>query len=262
MKQIKLLILGCGPAGLFAAQAAVHENASVALVSRKRPSQLFGAQYLHEPIPGLTNEPPVTVEYRLDGSPDEYRKKVYGEQRVTVSPESLPERHQAWDIRHTYEYAYAAFESQIQDYQIRGGDDLQAAIDVLKPDMVINSIPRPLICIEEDHTFGSQEIWAQGDAPELDKWSIARPPLNTVLCNGETSPGWYRASNVFGYCTTEWSGDKKPPFEGVAQVTKPIKTTCDCLPNVNHVGRYGRWTKGVLSHEAYAETRKLIQEIK
>ena len=53
--------------------------------------------------------------------------------------------------------------------------------------------------------------------------------------------------------------DRKPPLEGVAAVRKPLTTDCNCHPDWLHVGRYGRWTKGVLSHDAYFATMARLQ---
>lgn len=99
-----------------------------------------------------------------------------------------------------------------------------------------------------------------GDAPDLGQEVPIGIPENTVLCNGSVDgPSWYRASNVYGYKTVEWPGSiKKPPYPGIARVKKPLTTNCDCEKFLEartiKVGRYGRWQKGVLSHEAFQDT--------
>jgi len=86
-------VLGCGPAGIFAAQAFTEAGWRVKLFSKKRRSEMFGAQYLHSPIPGLSDPDAFSlVEYVLQGSADDYRSKVYGpKSRVEVSPSGIVE---------------------------------------------------------------------------------------------------------------------------------------------------------------------------
>jgi len=51
---MRIAVLGCGPAGLMSAHAAMvatESEADLAIFSTKRKSPLYGAQYLHQPIP-------------------------------------------------------------------------------------------------------------------------------------------------------------------------------------------------------------------
>lgn len=106
----KALILGCGPAGLMAAHAAALRNYDVVIVSKKRKSEMFGCQYLHQPIPLVSKGDPVDVEYRLQGSIKDYRTKVYGDRpNVAVSPETLETDHKAWNIREAYDSLWAMY---------------------------------------------------------------------------------------------------------------------------------------------------------
>jgi len=44
-------------------------------------------------------------------------------------------------------------------------------------------------------------------------------------------------------------------------VEKPIRTSCRCFPDVHRMGRYGKWKKGVLSHEAWEEANKIMDGV-
>lgn len=249
---MRALVLGCGPAGLMSAHAFAMTGHDVLIVSRKRRSEMYGAQYLHSPIPGMTPTPPVTVNYRLDGTVDQYRKKVYGnESRIEVSPESLTGKHDGWDIRATYLELWDTYSEYVQDIEIDPVSFKGLQKD-LNPDVVVSTVPRPLLCYDDSHTFSGQHVWAIGDAPERGVFSPVKMAKNTVVCNGEPSPGWYRASTVFGYSTVEWPFHPRPPFAGVSEIVKPLHHTCNCYgEDVFHFGRFGRWSKGALSHEAF-----------
>lgn len=254
----RALVLGCGPAGIFAAKAALDVGWDVEIISRKRVSEMFGAQYLHQPIPGLSTDDPIQVQYWHIGTPEEYRLKVYGpESNWPVSVETLPYEHRAWDIRAAYYEGYRLLSSRIADHQnitstwMDNSSNFGGIFSSF--DRVISSLPAPAICAKPgQHIFLGRDIWAIGDAPERgQKCPIRVAEPSRVVCDGTAERSWYRNSNVFGYVTAEWATETAPPYEGASRVTKPLSSNCDCFPEVWRVGRYGIWKKGILSHQAY-----------
>lgn len=269
--RLNVAVLGCGPAGLMAAHGAscamrdlnVNVDALVRVFSRKRKSRLFGAQYLHKPIREVTPLESVHVNYELRGTAEQYREKVYGMMwDGTVSPEDLAERHLAWDIRKTYDRLWELYEGMIIDTGHITFANLHE-IDQGGWDIIINTIPRDRLCYR-GHVFGSTEVIAAGDAPELgiDVSATFRCEPDTVICNGEDYPSWYRMSNIFGHTTVEWPKNMRtaPPVLSAQVVQKPTYTDCSCWPGWNHTGRYGSWEKGKLSHEAYDDAYALTHE--
>jgi hypothetical protein len=253
-----VLILGCGPAGLFAAHAAECAGFKVQIASRKRKSEMYGAQYLHNPIPEVS-EKEFTVEYRLEGTPQGYRQKVYGPgYRGTVSPVELGSTHQAWDIREAYDILWDHYVDKIVDTQFNHPEEVRAFLEAFrvgdKMAHYVSSIPAPLLCTEPGHGFTAQRVWSVGDAPERGIFSPVVSERNTVTCSGDLLTSWYRKANILGYNTVEWPESKRPPIDGVSEVLKPISHNCTCLGYVHRVGRYGHWTKGVLSDSAFYET--------
>lgn len=248
------VVLGCGPAGLFAAKALEECGYEVEIFSVKRRSEMFGAQYLHAPIPGYADEEPTDLRYVLRGTVDGYAEKVYGAGApADVSPAMLDPDQQVWDIRRTYNLLWTEWVDRITDRKL---DPATIAALSAGADATVSSIPLPTLCHDPGgHAFSAQKIWAIGDAPERGTFApnFGIAP-NSVVCDGTPDTGWYRASNVFGYRTVEWPHLRKPPIPDIAEVVKPLKTNCRCFPKVSRVGRYGTWTKGVLSHTAYSET--------
>lgn len=255
-----VLVLGCGPAGLIAAHAATLAGHEVIIASKRRKSELYGAQYLHAPIPEMTDTDPVEVKYTLEGTPAEYRKKVYGPtSRVSVSPEVLDVDHSAWDIRHTYDNLWKRYGATVQDFSIDDSEELDEMLEALDPAVVFSTVPATLLCHKENHVFKAEKVWAIGDAPERGIFCPVSVPPNAIVCDGTSGHGWYRASNVFGYSTAEWPHYRKPPIEGLSELTKPLSTDCNCRPHIIRLGRYGKWTKGVLSHEAFGAVQEELQ---
>lgn len=256
---MKVLVFGCGPAGLMAVHGAVvaaEGKIEVDVVSKHRKSHMYGAQYLHVPIPGMSDPNQwVIVDYMLRGSLDNYRRKVYGPLwDGTVSPGEMTRTHRAWNISTTYDNLWAFYQSRVTDMVVHPAD-VRQAIDSGKYDLIINTIPKDALC-HAGHQFRSRTIKAAGSGPGVDIPYTDCPP-NTVLCNGADSPTWYRMSNIFGQMTVEWPQEINPPIPH-AEVRKPLDNNCDCWPEIHHMGRYGSWRKGVLSHQAYHDAYNLV----
>jgi hypothetical protein len=241
-------VIGSGPSGLLAAWAAELSGAVdvLAVISPgRRASRIGGAMYLHRQIPGMDNTPDM-VTYKLLGTPEGYRERVYGEAfpSVQVSPESLEGTHIAYDMRAAYGRLWARYYELLNDDRV-GAGKLEAMLPSF--DLIVLAAPLPAFCRRpEAHAFRTQQVWG------MEKAIIEVPP-QTVVCNGSEDYSWYRVANLFGSRTTEWPYRTRPPFP-VDEIQKPIYTTCDCWQEtgkVLRVGRYGTWTKGVLAHQAY-----------
>jgi hypothetical protein len=241
---------------MFAAHAMTLKGWNFRIFTKvNRKSEMFGAQYLHEPIPGLSRAGGTPLAYLLFGSATEYRRKVYGDMPVpAVSPESLVGRHEAWDIREAYGRAWDLYSGRIEEIGPIGPDKLDALVFTHRPKRVFSTIPAPALCYRT-HGFRQRPVWAVGDAPERGIWAPTAVADMTIVCNGEAEPHWYRAARVFGYSTVEWPDGPKPPLSEVAQINKPIDTDCDCFMHIkglHRLGRFGRWQKGILSHHSFA----------
>lgn len=270
MDALRVAVLGCGPAGLLAAHGIAQaaddvgkRPVEIKIFSSKRKSPLYGCQYLHRSIPGLVL-PARRVSYRLTGSITGYRKKVYGENEdVLTSVEELEADHYAWDIRKAYDELWEMYEPAIEDYYLSPG-----SFSLLQPQLrrggfhlILSTIPAPAMCKDEGCTFTSEQVWAMGDAPSLERFAQVpvQLPDNTILCNGKPEMPWYRVSRVFGHHTVEWPVDATPIPRGASRVTKPIRTTCECNPSVIRSGRYATWKKGVLAHTSFEDGYRLAR---
>lgn len=244
-------ILGCGPSGMMAVQAAVLSGWNFRIYSRKVKSELHGAQYLHQPIPGLPCGSPKLVRYHLRGTPEDYRRKVYGDAwDGTVSPEDFEEHHYAWDLREAYDHLWETHEWDIAPIDINWSAEEGLPRHLSKYDMVINTVPRTVWDRDPSH-FESTQIWAKGD-----RVGRIGQPDNTIECNAESSVPWYRSAKIFGHATFEWPGGPWRPMVGAVQVRKPLRYTGEDHTGFLHMGRYGAWEKGVLTSDVFFEAMK------
>jgi hypothetical protein len=251
-------ILGCGPAGLMVAHAANQSGWALTIYSRRIKSQLFGAQYLHKPIPHLDTHGPQMVQYKLIGTPQEYRRKVYGVNwNGTVSPEDFMEQHYAWDLRRAYDWLWKQYEAWIVDADIP-----EYPVPYERFDLVISTVPRKIWANEGD-IFESTKIWALGDG-DYKRVHLHRPDDFHVVCDGSNLNPWYRVSNIFGHCTMEWpfyESDHRPA-RGASMVEKPLRHNSRSAPDFIHLGRYGAWEKGILTSDVFYQAMKVFADDK
>lgn len=258
-------IFGVGPAGLVAAHAIKLWGGKASFFANTaQKSKLFGCQYLHKPIRGLPEVGQAPVEYRTIGTGADYRRKVYGDRyNGPVSPERYAGAHTAWDLRDSYAKLWdmhaevrSIAPMAVSPERISGtADAFREAFD-----FVISTVPAWNLCLRpEEHTFQSQRIYAAGDAPEKGIRVPVQVEDGSIICNGDPDVSWYRASRVFGHTTVEWSDQRKPPYEGVALVEKPLWSDCNCFPWIHRLGRYGSWRKSILVHDVFEQAETLAK---
>lgn len=273
-------ILGCGPTGLMVAHAAELSGWDFHVYSRKQKSKLYGAQYLHQPIPNLDCGLPKMVRYELRGTPEAYRRKVYGDSwDGKVSPEDLMESHSAWDLREAYDHLWREYGEEIKHFEMFGNSPDALARQILgHHDLVISTVPRK-IWAQPGDVFESTKVWALGDTEMPRVEPPYRPDEFTVFCEADIRIPWYRISNIYGYCTIEWpfvpdpyvpdDDDERalipahsvwqtPPVKGCSIVEKPLRHNSTAASDFVHLGRYGAWEKGVLTSDAFFEAMKVL----
>jgi hypothetical protein len=254
---VVVAILGCGPAGLAAAQAAVGLGHDVVIASSAdKPSTIYGCQYLHAPVPDYEWVAHTRVGYWLVGTPEQYRKKVYGDKwKGKVSPEDFVGEHDAWDIRLTYATMWTKLHNNdkvafIKIPPIHAGE-IPHDVFSYYPSHVISTIPARALCYDKRHEFYFHTIWARGTTRR------GMEADDTIICDGTQEHEWYRNACVFGFRTTEWS---RPPANGevAAAVVKPLATNCNCYPEIYRIGRYGKWLKSYLVHQAFPDVIRIL----
>lgn len=259
----KVAILGCGPSGLLVAHAAAMSGWDFRIYSRKQKSRLGGAQYLHEAIPGMTpDKPEAIVNYLLEGTPEQYRTKVYGETYDgPTSPEEMMSHTQyAWDIRKCYDKLWKAYSDDITNSDIQATWGLDPKRWFGWADLVVSTVPRTVWDRNPDN-FAYSKVWVCSDMPPDDYVVPFGPPDNTVICDGTDEVGWYRIASIFGVRSIEYPGGlSKPPIEGMVQIRKPLDHKSTAAPGIIHLGRYGEWRKGVLTTDAFNRAREIFSK--
>jgi hypothetical protein len=246
-------VLGCGPAGLLAAEAVGQCGYSVEIYSQKKKSPISGAQYLHEAIPGVTTSADAfAIEYQKLGDRAGYATKVYGHPDAPCSWDLFPEGTVlAYPLHVVYDRLWEKWSGAIRQAELtpEGVEELCAPHgDGFDYDRVISAVPLTAICQRlHQHKFAWANIYVTDHA-----W--AGVAEDTIVYNGELSDHWYRSSRLWGHEYTESTIATPTSAPG----RKPLWNTCDCHPRVLRVGRFGTWKKNKLVHHAYQEVKDAL----
>jgi hypothetical protein len=255
-----IVILGAGPAGLFAAHAVSQFTEDYSIFAPYKKSVLQGAQYLHRHIPGLTNQvADRQVTYRMDGNGEDYSINVYGTVREDVSWNNYASgKHSAWDLRRAYDRAWDTHRHKIIPKEV-SRDDIVALTNSY--DLVINTVPLTVFATS-GVGYQWQDVWIEtledqrGDMAPIDGGD--RIHYNGMVDRYE----WYRYSYLFGWASWEYA---KPPTRSMVpavHVRKPLRYVGNPVPDTwLLVGRYGAWRKAALTHDAYYETVERMMDL-
>lgn len=250
-----VVILGCGPAGLLAAHAAVEAGLKVRILSTRTKSNIGGAQYLHEAVPGLTdNEPDGELAYIYRGEKKSYAYKLYGNGDAPVSWGKYRGVLPIWNLRAAYGDLWDMFEMTIE-HRILQPIDVVGLLNANT--IVMSAIPLPSICMRPmEHKFTSQTVWINYRQVKVEE--AKGDENNFILYNGYLDNPLYRSSLIFSWRSDEYV--TCPEVDGCVPVTKPLTSTCDCWPGLVKLGRYGQWDKEQLTHHAYLSAVAAIKE--
>lgn len=248
---MRVAVLGSGPSGMMAAWAAKNYGADVQIFSPGKRSVIAGAQYLHKPIPGIDVKKMI-LTYRKYGTAAGYATKLYGNPDARCSwSEYGAGKHAAYPLATAYAVAWAGLQGSLVTATITPSN----LAGLMKNfDLVVSTIPKPSLCIRR-HSFTEKFVFiTRKTPPELE---TVTP--NTILYNGYEVDPWYRSSNIGGEVSTEYLHE----VQGSHRVSKPLENKCNCWAGsgILFAGRYGRWEKGVLVHQAYGEVERALLEM-
>lgn len=248
---MEAIVLGCGPAGLIAAERMEREGVNVRIVAKKMMSVMPGAQYLHAHIPGVTTQEPFGYLHVVKtGTKEGYAEKVYGDQQHPVSWENYEEGYvPAWSLAEAYKTLWVKWEERIIDRRVVADHVNTLAATV---PLVVSTIPAPILCCGECE-FRSTRVYFS----EIQQPGVLQ---DEIVYNGRPLDQWYRSSVIFGHGSTEYATQpgNVPSVEG----RKPTFTNCSCPPaNVIRLGRFGSWNKQFLVHHAWEGAFDALQQV-
>lgn len=259
-----VIVIGCGPAGLAAAHAAVGLGCTVQIIGPKRQTPQHGPVFLQRPIPGISNDHPEGYIKQLvvGGSIIDYRLKLYGDVNISITSDGiLRDGIHTWSVQKAYSMLWVLYSDLIHSEFLRPEE-----VDSLKADLIVNTAPLPNLCLNPrgiDHRVHTGHEFTRVDVALYFEASYPNQPDNTIIYNAYDEPRWVRSSSVFGNEVTEYNPrdlhyDTDEFKDPDRIIQKPLSTNCDCHPNVLRCGRFGAWNNMAWIDSAYYDTRTAI----
>jgi hypothetical protein len=245
---MRIAVIGCGPAGLAAAHAAVGLGTDVTVYAPKKKTPQRGPILMQRALPGInTTQPDGYIrQIVIGGSVLDYRKKLYGDVNVAINGDILAHGYPAWQVPETYDALWNLYHDLIVDITVNNRD-LDDFTDMF--DLVINTAPAPFFCTQR-HDFIFKEI------DIVQRTSYPGQPPNTIIFNAYADLSWVRSSRVFGAEITEYDLGDGPRDAMI--IKKPLRHNCNCHPLVFRTGRFGNWHNETWIDSAYFDVYRII----
>jgi hypothetical protein len=250
---MRVIVIGCGPAGLAAAHAAVGLGADVTVMAPKDKTPQRGPLLIQRPIPGInTDHPDGTVhQIVVGGSILDYRYKLYGDVNISINGDILQPHYHAWRHAETYDRLWEKYCHLIEDVHVKRSELVTIHEEA---DLVVNTAPAKFLCWREPaHTFTEARVYI---TPYC---TYPNQPDNTIIFNADPNVPWVRSSRIFGNEVTEWTEEQAPSSSRL--IKKPISTDCNCYPRVLRTGRFGAWRNETWIDTAYWDTYSAVEGI-
>jgi len=252
-----VVIVGCGPAGLLAAEAAYTRGYEPIILGGARPvmSKIHGAQYLHRQIPGLcTDDDSFTVTYVKHGTDIGYAAKVYGPgfDAARTSWSKFPAGPtRAWSLERVYQMLWNMYEHRIYpvDFSMALAPMFLNHFNVSK---IISTMP--LNRLQPHLEFFTETVLVD------DTRCRSEVGYNEIHYYGDDAE-CYRSSWIGAHKSIEYPSNARLTGPAAVAVEKPLSFAGAPDPRVNMVGRYGQWQKGVLVDDAYERTLSLLRPL-
>ena len=250
---MKVVVVGCGPAGLASAHAASGLGCQVSIYAPGVKSPQQGPLLLQRPIPGINTDHPDGTIHQLviGGSILDYRYKLYGDINIGINGDILKPYYHAWDHRETYDKLWGMYSHLIHTMQI--SKDHMSRLHK-EADLVVSTANAMMMCQNRDLcNFDYAEVFI---TPE---YSYPDQPDNTIIFNAGSEYPWVRSSRVFGVPVTEWAPGSAP--NEARGIVKPISTDCGCYPRILRTGRFGAYRNETWIDTAYWDTYSAIESM-
>lgn len=255
----RVLVVGCGPAGLAAAHAATGLGYPVRVIAPKRKTPQRGPLLLQRPIPGITTSHPdgYIRQIVIGGSILDYRGKLYGDINISINGDILQDGYHAWHFAEAYDALWDLYSDLIDDVKVTPEGMMMESLKAGQ--LVVCTAPAPDMCMYPDiHEFQSVTIGI------LPRALCPRQPDDTIIFNGNPASPWARSSRIFGNEVTELVSSAAPwgnfnsDRDDYRLIRKPISHNCKCHPRVLRTGRFGAWRNETWVDTAYYAVREAL----
>lgn len=254
----KVIVLGTNLEGLLAGHAASIAGHDVYFI--EETTEPGGLDFLAAPIPlTMARAIPLHVSDEGSGEPADFFGKLTG--GLVTKHFRLPfmgmDGCPIWDPMEVFLQLQKIYASYFREPSAEGIDsELVAAL--ASDAKIVSSVQLPAICKEpDDHNFS----WAP--LVSVDAVSYGSDQVANVRLSGDPdTPAAIIGSTFFGHKRI-YSSSNFPPVSTAKREHSmlPLKTNCDCWPDIIKVGAAAAWQPDYPTHRAFYATFQALDGI-
>lgn len=243
----KVIVLGTNLEGLLAGHAAAMAGQDLYFIEEE--DMPGGLDFLAAAIP-MTSAAAVPLHIEQKGESPFFYQKLSG----SGSGKSIPlpldkmDGRPAWNPMEVFEQLTAIYAPYFHAPGKDGIDDTLAA-GLAKDATIISAVQMPAICQNiDEHTFS----WAG----LVRMPAVKNPDGHQIVLSGDLDDPWAIEGATFFGSYRIYSHTNYPPVSSdkVTRDFLPLKTNCDCFPNIMKVSAAARWDSNYPTHRAFYET--------
>lgn len=249
-----VVVFGNGLDALLAVHAASVLGHDVVIYSDPELHDMTGPQMLLAPIPMIPQKC-ASLSVFQHGDPDDFMHKLINQNGAGRGPEAYDrdiDGRMIWDAAETYQWlleTYGRFCVIVPD----GIDNkaIRTIMATIEPDVAISGIDRDDLCSDPNHSFAAANVVTMATAPQTG---------NLIKISGHPDDSWAMESHLFGDSIRHYGAHKHPPVspEKLQGYIIPQGYQCDCLPDLDRVGRLGAWDHKWPAHHSFYYTFQLL----
>lgn len=255
MKQ-KVIILGTDLPALLAGHAAALSGHDTFFVADGEPTAPGGLDFLSRPIP-MADADLAELSVKEKGESMFFYRRLRG--GGSGKPFNLPfdgaDGLLVWDPGQVYEQLVMIYGKTFREGP-PGGITAEFVKMLASDAKVFSSVQAPAICEQAEDGEGHDFSWAS----VVQKPHVANPDGHEIMLSGDLDEAWAIQGSTFFGMYRIYPADSAPPIASDKLVRDyfPLKTNCDCHPEVRRVGRAAAWDSGYQLHRAFYDTMHFL----
>lgn len=248
----KVIVLGTTLEGLLAGHAAALAGADVYFLEEE--DLPGGLDFLAAPIPMTTARAvPLHIEQKGEGPFFFQKLSGTGSGKVVKLALDGMDGCPVWDPMEVFEQLTEIYRPYFHAPGANGIDDeLVAAL--ASDAKIISAVQKPAICQDiDEHTFS----WAG----LVRMPAVKNPDGHLITLSGDLDDPWAIEGSTFFGSYRIYSATNYPPVSNdkVVRDFIPLKTNCDCWPDIIKVSGAARWESNYPTHRAFYSTFEALE---
>lgn len=253
---MKVAILGSGPEAMLIGFAATEMGATHVTFysSIQGPVPMRGLHVIPRADAPIQRAEYDTTPLSMGflGSARDYIDRAYPEGYYPAPEAVYAEEISYVDMKKIYMWLWSKFRDNVlKTHVIQNWSELyQKSTGPNGYDFVFSTYPQNQVCTNSDHHFLSRKVYRLTEA-DSSGYQLPYTPYQITYNGDPKVGGWIYIGYGFDSWEVHYPGDRKPPIEGFTSWNIPLKTDCNCWPNLIPLGVRAEHNEAVFYEDVY-----------